>query len=112
MKPSDLFLRSQCRALTGCHVQSRSPANFQNPDCPETRRFPSGMMDFYTFMSTIDRIIPVYTYSLRKKFLTFKGWKKYGNAKVYQSGKCPRKTLKMENSATQFIINRASTTAM
>ena len=80
--------------------------------CPEARRFPSRMMDFYTFMSTIDRIIPVYTYSLRKKFLTFKGWKKYGNAKVYQSGKCPRKTLKMENSATQFIINRASTTAM
>ena len=45
MKPSDLFLRSQCRALTGCHVQSRSPANFQNPDCPETGRFPSQTPD-------------------------------------------------------------------
>ena len=63
------------------------------------------------FISTIDKIIPV-LYNLLKKFLTFKGWKKYGNANVYQSGKCPRKTLKMENSATQFIISRASTTAM
>ena len=62
-------------------------------------------------MSTIAKLVPVYIAS-GKKFLTFKGWKKYGNAKVYQSGKCPKKMLNMENSATQFIISRASTTAM
>ena len=31
---------------TGHHVRSRSPANFQNPDSPETGRFPSQKPDF------------------------------------------------------------------
>ena len=36
------------QAIVLYHVQSESLAHFQNPDCLETRRFPSQMLDFFT----------------------------------------------------------------
>ena len=34
------------------HIWSGSPENFQNPDCPETRRFPSRTPDFLNFLKS------------------------------------------------------------
>ena len=41
--PPDICSR---QGFTGHHFRSGSPENFQNPDCPKTKRFPSRTPDF------------------------------------------------------------------